>query len=267
MTFTVDVAKNTLHKMGYPGAAEAPEDNGGTHDDPPLPSPFLHSMGRSSLSLQTPPADPLWDLTKDDMIRLCRSYEEEVGIMYPVVNIESVVEHAQVLGTWMENAKKKGLAPPTSQDDGITDLLTCNLKIVICCALAVEEHGNSARAIQLYESMQAVVDRMLMTEPADVMKLPFLALVAGYRFLANEEILAWRVMGQVVRLCLELGLHRRDGLSTIRDEQSRRYALNTFWSAYVLDRRWSFGTGLPYVCHDDKIDPKLPMPVSTHAPQ
>ena len=43
--------------------------------------------------------------------------------------------------------------------------------------------------------------------------------------------------------------------------QARKNALNTFWSAYVLDRRWSFGTGLPYVCHDDKIDPKLPYPV------
>lgn len=266
MTFTVDVAKNTLHKMGYTGSAEANEDGAVAAEEPPLPSPYFNSMGRSSLSVQGPPADPLWELSKDEMVRLCRSYEEEVGIMYPVVNIESIVEHAQSLGAWMENSKRKGLPPPTSQDDAITDLPTCNLKIIICCALAVEEHVNSVRATQIYESMQGVVDRMLMTEPADVMRVPFLALVAGYRFLSNEEILAWRVMGQVVRLCLELGLHRRDGLATIRDEQSRRYALNTFWSAYVLDRRWSFGTGLPYVCHDDKIDPKLPMPVSTSSP-
>lgn len=262
MAFTVDVAKNTLHTMGYPGTAEGSDENGGPHEDGPARSPFLHQTMQSPSALQSGPTDPLWELSKDEMIRLCRLYEEEVGIMYPVISIESVLEHAKSLGTWMEAAKRMGSAPPSSQDDRITDLLTCNLKIVMCCALAVEEHANSARATQLYESMQAVVDRMLMTDAVDVMKLPFLALVAGYRFLANEEILAWRVMGQVVRLCLELGLHRRDGLSAIQDEQTRRYALNTFWSAYVLDRRWSFGTGLPYVCHDDKIDPKLPMPVS-----
>ncbi len=38
--------------------------------------------------------------------------------------------------------------------------------------------------------------------------------------------------------------------------------INSFWSAYVLDRRWAFGTGLPYVVQDEEIDPDLPMPVS-----
>ncbi len=50
-----------------------------------------------------------------------------------------------------------------------------------------------------------------MADTTDVANLPLLALLAGYRFLSNDEILAWRVMGQVVRLCLEMGIHRRDG--------------------------------------------------------
>ena len=260
MAFTVDVAKNTLHNMGYSG--EAPEDNGAGAGDTPSASPPLAIRDTP----QPRPRDPLWDFDKDEMVRLCRVHEDEVGIMYPVVDISDVISHAQALASWMASwadaARKNGLPPPGGQEEGISDIKTLQLKVIMCCALAVEEHGNSAKATRLWESIEPIANRMLMSAPSDVTNLPFLALVAGYRFLSNEEILAWRVMGQVARLCLELGLHRRDGLAKIPSEQDRRNAVNTFWSAYVLDRRWSFGTGFPFVVHDDKIDPKLPHPVS-----
>ena len=33
-----------------------------------------------------------------------------------------------------------------------------------------------------------------------------------------------------------------------------------FWSIYVLDRRWSFGTGMPFALQDSDIDPQLSKP-------
>lgn len=184
--------------------------------------------------------------------------------MYPVVNINNIVGHANSLCDWMDASSKHGLAPQgIGQDDGINGSIhTLELKIIMCCALVVEGQGYSRKAIQLWESMQATVDRMLMSDQSQITSLPFLALVGGYRFLSNEETLAWRVMGQVTRLCFELGIHRRDVIDAMDNEQDRRNAINTFWSAYVLDRRWSFGVGLPFVVHDDKIDPNLPYPVS-----
>jgi hypothetical protein len=265
MAFTVDVAKNTLHNMGYKGVAEPMDDNGLAREDPtPIASPFLPPVLRHfpSSSQRLMQMDPLWEFDREEMIRICRVYEEEVGIMYPVIKIETVIDHVNQLAPEMEAAKRNGTMAAFAAEERFTDLKTCTLKIVMCCGLTVEEHSNSAKATQLYDSIQAVVDKKLMSDLPDPTSLPFLAIVGGYRFLSNDEILAWRVMGQVARLCLELGLHRREGLAQIPDEMSRRNALNTFWSAYVLDRRWSFGTGLPYVCHDDKIDPKLPMPVS-----
>ncbi len=160
-------------------------------------------------------------------------------------------------------ARRTGLAQATlGQDEGIADIKTLELKIIMCCGLVVEEHGQSDRAVRLYESLQAIADRMFMSGTSDFANLPFMALVGGYLFLSSDEILAWRVIGTLARHCLELGLHRREGLARIEDEQARNYAKITFWTAYVLDRRWSFGTGLPYVLQDDKIDPKLPYPVS-----
>lgn len=263
VTAQVNVARNTLHNvMGYSGAEEH-EDSGNMMmgDEamvlsPAVSSPFRDTPRRS--------ADPLWDFDKDEMIRLCKFHEEEVGIMYPVVNIQDVITHANFLCSFMESARKSGLAAPQygGQDEGISTIKTLELKIIMCCALVVEGHGSSEKADRMWNSIQPIADKMMMSDPSCVTNLPFLALVAGYRFLANEEVLAWRVMGQVCRLCLEMGLHRRDGIARIQGAQERTNAINTFWSAYVLDRRWSFGTGYPFTVHDDKIDPGLPEPVS-----
>lgn len=255
----VNVARNTLHNMFK--NSDGNDDSGITTDDMAVQSP--PAMG----SFREPsrrPADPIWDFDNEEMIRLCRVHEEEVGIMYPVVNIEDVVSHAKFLASFRETARRSGLSTPHfgAQGEGLNTIKTLELKIIMCCALVVEEHGNSPKANRLWESIQPLAERMLMSDPSDVTNLPFLALVGGFRFLANEEVLAWRVMGQVARLCLEMGLHRRDGIARIEGEQDRRNAINTFWSAYVLDRRWSFGTGFPFVVHDDKIDPGLPYPVS-----
>ena len=133
----------------------------------------------------------------------------------------------------------------------------------MCCALAAEDRGNSDRAARLFESMEDEVNKKLMAEAPAVTGLSVLSLVAGYRFLSNDEVLAWRVMGQVARLCLEMGIHRRSGLLMIENEGERQAALTSFWFAYVFDRRWSLGTGMPWVIEDDEIE-QVPLPVSLH---
>lgn len=265
IAFTVDVAKNTLHNMGYSGVGDGNEDAGGPQDATPHASPLLAPLPPpDSLAPQSQaaaPTDPIWEFDEAEMMRLLDVYREEVDVMYPVASVGPVADHIKYVGAWMDTARRSGVVPHPGLEQVIADPRTRMLKIFMCCALVVAEHGNSAKAERLYGSIQPTVDKMLMSDPADVTKLSFLALCAGYRYLSNDEVLAWRMMGQVARLCLELGLHRREGLLKIADPQTRRDALHTFWSAYVLDRRWSFSTGLPFVCHDDKIDPKLPYPV------
>lgn len=64
-------------------------------------------------------------------------------------------------------------------------------------------------------------------------------------------------------MCIELGLHRRESLfKVVPNDLERSRILKLFWSIYVLDRRWSFGTGLPFALQDADIDANLPEPVS-----
>ncbi|KAI0168882.1 hypothetical protein GGR52DRAFT_574108 [Hypoxylon sp. FL1284] len=253
--FNLDVAKNTLHQMGYANPPDGGEPEGFAHDTPAAsPNP--------TATPRRPPRDPLWEFDKDELVRLCRVHDEEIGIMYPVVKIETIISHARVVSSWMEAARKNFIVPMHGEEGGIKDHNTLVLKTILCCAMQIEEHGNSEKALRLFSTVRPSVERMLMSDPSDVKNMPLLALVAGYHFLANDEILAWRTMGQVTRLCLELGLHRREAIQRISDEEERVNAINTFWAAYVLDRRWSFGTGLPYTVQDEEIDPQLPYPTS-----
>lgn len=201
------------------------------------------------------PCDPLLEYTQDEMIRLCKVHEDEIGIMYPVLNMATVTEYARNLAAQLDSTRHQ----PSTQL--LNDDKTLELKIVMCCALVVEENGPSAKAQRLLESMESTLNRRLLADEAYVSVLPVLCIFAGYRFLTDDEGLAWRIIGQVCRLCLELGLHRSQIHEAIQDPTERRNALNSFWSAYVLDRRWAFNTGLPYVIQDADIDPKLEYPV------
>ena len=244
MAYSLDVANTTISNMGYRGLDESDREQS-------VP-----------VATSAPPAsvvgfDPLLEFDKDEMVRLCQFHEDETGIMYPVLNIHAVIAHAKHIAPFLESARAQGRPAELFNDEK-----TLQLKMTMCCALVVESHGNSDKATRLYESMEAVVNRKLMSDAADVGTLPLLCLLAGYRFLANEEVIAWRVIGQVVRLCVELGIHQKAGLMNIKDETRRKNALMSFWSSYVLDRRWSFGTGLPFTLQDDEIDQSLPIPVS-----
>ena len=85
---------------------------------------------------------------------------------------------------------------------------------------------------------------------------------AEYQFQQDEEVQAYRFIGLASRLCLEIGLHRRQTIAKIiPNDEDRLWAIKLFWSIYVLDRRWSFGTGMPFAVQDADIDPHLPQPV------
>jgi len=88
---------------------------------------------------------------------------------------------------------------------------------------------------------------------------------AIYHFHVDNEDLAWRVIGLAARLSLEMGLHRSETYEKhITTEPARSTSLKVFWCIYVLDRRWSYGTGRGFALQESDIDSSLPRPVSTN---
>ena len=84
-----------------------------------------------------------------------------------------------------------------------------------------------------------------------------------YYFNRGDEGQAWRLIGVAARSCIEMGLHRRESLlKSFNNEAEYLSATKLFWIVYALDRRWSFGMGMPFALQDADIDPSLPEPVS-----
>lgn len=173
--FSLDVAKNTLHKMGYQGLGV---DEGTITQDPtPIASPSRIQPQPLVNTNDSPGRDPLWVFSKEEMTRLCRVYEEEMGMMYPVLNIEQIIIHGCNLYEFIHAAVRTGLSNPSVPGKGITDENSCLLKLVLACATLVEGSGQSEIAYRLFESVREVADRILHSEAIEIKSLPFLVLV------------------------------------------------------------------------------------------
>lgn len=83
---------------------------------------------------------------------------------------------------------------------------------------------------------------------------------ALYEFHCDNEVASWRIVGLAARRCVELGLHRHETYEKITDPAERARTVLLFWSVYILDRRFSFGTGMPFALQDTDVDPGVPKP-------
>jgi len=123
--------------------------------------------------------DPIWSIKREEALRLCRVYEEEIGIMYPLVDIEKVTQQMNLLYTFMEAAMRTGFAQrglPGS--DGLHDDNTNIMKMILATTLVVEGSGQSDLGQRLYLSMKSVVDSKIW-EPLDIRTIQLYGLVVS----------------------------------------------------------------------------------------
>ncbi|KAK8216503.1 fungal-specific transcription factor domain-containing protein [Phyllosticta capitalensis] len=266
VTFNLGVAKSSLQSMGITAGEEQPEDGMGTGDPTPMASPPLPPLAPAPSPHIGKPIlhkskDPMWAINKEEAIRLCHSWNEEMGTMYPVLEVEDLTKHATLLYTFMEAAHRTRLVEVGFPGaDSISDDQTMLLKLVLSTALVLEGSGTSELGAAMYESIRHRVEGTL-SAPANVKSIQMLATAGMYHFHRDAEALAGRFSTTAARLCLELGLHRSETYGTLSsDDKERNAMLKLFWSVYVLDRRWAFGTGLPFALNDADIDPHLPKP-------
>ena len=276
--YNFDVAKSSLQTMGI-AEPEMSEDGGRVEIDPALGAPHQQPAPMAPMVTQTY-KDPLWQIPKDVAIRLCKVYDEEMGIMYPMLDKDKLITQTKSLFDFVDSARRTGLMRPDLP--GADSLGGCDvdvIKMVLATALTIEGHGHSELGKTLYESCREAFESTV-SKPVEVRGLILLVLVvsdealslrvtahrilqAEYNFQRDEESQAYRFIGLATRFCLEIGIHHRQSLvQNFTNEKERAWVVRLFWSIYVLDRRWSLGVGRPFALQDADIDPALPQPVS-----
>lgn len=174
--FNFDVARSSLQNMGITPAEDGIADDLTTAQVTPAASPPPQPSGSAVAPIHST-KDPIWAIKREDALRLCRVYEEEIGIMYPIMNIEKVTHQISLLYTFMEAATRTGFAqrvlPGT---DGLQDDDTNLLKMILATTMVVEGGGQSELGRQLYLSVKPIVEAKLW-EPLDVKTVQLFGLV------------------------------------------------------------------------------------------
>lgn len=183
--FNFSVAKSSLQTMGITGQPqETGEDEGGV-EGVNIPSssasPTRHATEVSQQSGRA--KDPIWTVPKDEGLRLCKVFEDEMGAMYPIVSANRLLTYAMKLYGFMDAVTRNGfvqLGMPGA--DAIDDEDTNILKMVLAIAMTVEGSGHSDRGRKLFQYVQPDIDATLLGS-VGVKGVRLLALtVRGLRF-------------------------------------------------------------------------------------
>lgn len=161
--YNVGVAKNSAQVIGAHPQADGAVDNGTVEAsaDSMQQSP-IRSPGRFQASKwATEEKDPIWSITREEALRLCRVYEDEMGIVYPVVDISKVTAYANKLYVFLEAMHRSGLMQPgLSGPDSVEDEDTNVLKLVMATALTIEGSGRSELGKRIFEYVQPAVNNL-----------------------------------------------------------------------------------------------------------
>lgn len=165
--FNFGVAKSSLETMGITSQGEEDISGSGgagtgTAEATPDRSPLKSNMQLvQSIHAQK---DPIWSISQEEALRLCRVYEDEMGLMYPILDINKVIDYATKLYRFMEAAHRTGLMQQGLPGaDSIDDEDTNILKMVLATAMTVEACGRSELGQRLFEYVQPAVDQMLLS--------------------------------------------------------------------------------------------------------
>lgn len=170
--FSFDLAKTSLRQRGIVERHDL-GDGDMTQEPSPMPSPPSPDPGLDAGRS----GDPLWTIGKPEALRLCRVYEEEMGVMYPVLELAQLLHQVHLLFDPMNSALWPRNSLQVNGDiDGLDATDVHILRLVFACALTAEGSGRSELAIRLSESVAGVADKCVWGPP-EIKNIIFLTLL------------------------------------------------------------------------------------------
>ena len=180
-TYGLDVAKHSLASMGIT------TENGieGVSSDQLSPDRVIDPELTASVHANK---DPIWSIQREEALRLLRAYDEEIGVTYPMLDMELVIRHANLLWTFMEAALRSDLIPsfPTPGADALDDEETNIMKMVLANMLTFEGNGFSDLGDRLFRSVEPFLERKLW-QPADPKGIKLIALAVSLAIMDTND--------------------------------------------------------------------------------
>ncbi|KAL7928665.1 hypothetical protein V8C35DRAFT_317668 [Trichoderma chlorosporum] len=191
----------------------------------------------------------------DRWLSIIAFYEEEIGVQYPFLNLEEL-KH-QITEVDPRKTKDEHLLSSSSSSDARPT--RTQIENIAIHMLAIISIFADARAIGIAnpwieETYAATVARSQLQTDINAADLCLMILAAIFFFHSDREVLAWRGIGNVLRLLQENSSRNSGDLALHAGSRIALSGEKLYWCVYTLDRRWSFGTDLPFAVHDTEID-------------
>ena len=183
--FSFDVANSSLQTMGITNlqtmavtqSAFGPDEEGAIVENERSSGPPVQDHDSGLQAITRPLKDPLWSLSREEVIRLCRLYDDEVGLMYPILDIDKTIAKANRLFDFMEAAARTGLLrDEIERGDAFHDDDSNILKMVLAASLTLVGGGYSEMGSRLFESVRMVSESRLW-QPISMKGLMLLVIV------------------------------------------------------------------------------------------
>ncbi|KAH8807784.1 hypothetical protein F5884DRAFT_752362 [Xylogone sp. PMI_703] len=187
----------------------------------------------------------LWNsIDLEEALRLIDVYNEVVGILHPLIDIDNMKRQAEKLYS------TAGQVRFSSEDDEVN-----HLTIVIAIALLAEGGGYDSTAVQLQTSLQSVVAKHILSNKFVLRKHILLLLTGICHMFEDNWRLASRTIAIAARIIIEAGLHRKQVLlHRFPDKNERAEIVTVLYTSIILDRQINFAAGLPFTFRDTDID-------------
>ncbi|KAL6898514.1 hypothetical protein GGI43DRAFT_384812 [Trichoderma evansii] len=201
------------------------------------------------------PGNALAYVDNDRWFSIIALYEEEIGIQYPFLNLDEL--RRQITEGDVRNSKDDPLRQPKLPPGAKASRI--QIENIAIHVLAIISIFADARTIEIAnpwieEIYAGTVARTQLDSTVNAADLCLLILATIFFFLSDREVLAWRGIGNVLRLLQENSSRNSGDLSLQEGSQIAAAGEMLYWCVYTLDRRWSFGTELPFAVHDTEID-------------
>lgn len=187
-------------------------------------------------------------------------WAEEVGLQYPFIDTDRLAH--DIVNASHQQTDQHDFSPASAHSGTATAAGTNHRRnvedtailILVVVAILVDPTLVTA-ANPLAEAIYR--DVLIRTHIADVDRadVSLMTVAASYFFLSDREVLAWRAISGVMRL-----LQEERVLQNYDEPQASMAASSAaagddrlYWSAFTMERRFSFSTGLPFAVRDTDI--------------
>ncbi|KAL7908389.1 hypothetical protein GGI35DRAFT_470043 [Trichoderma velutinum] len=186
----------------------------------------------------------------DRWLSIIAFYEEEIGVQYPFLNLEELKR--QITEFDSKNIKDEQSSSDTKPSRSQVENIAIHILAIISIFADARAIGIANPWVE--EIYAETVAKSQLQSTINAADLCLLILAAMFFFHSDREILAWRGIGNVLRLLQENSSRNSGDLSLHVGSQIASPGEKLYWCVYTLDRRWSFGTDLPFAVHDTEID-------------